>query len=83
MAPRAERSALRSWFYGYAPPERGVVVLGHRRVYIVPTRLGLLFGGTLAIQRISLLCIALRYGRDAWAEKVAELRRRVSEFRPT
>ena len=47
MAPPAERGALRNWFYGFAPPERGTVVLGHRRVYIVPTRLGWLFGGTL------------------------------------
>ncbi len=35
-----------------------------------------------AIQRIAALYIALRYGGDAPAEKVAELRRRVSEFRP-
>mgnify|MGYP000533244518 CR=1 FL=1 len=25
-----------AWFYGFAPPERGAIVLGHRRVYIVP-----------------------------------------------
>lgn len=52
--PRAFRlpplpPALREWFYGFAPPERGAIVLGHRRVYIVPSRLGLLFGGTLLI----------------------------------
>ena len=62
MAPRAERGALRSWFYGYAPPERGVVVLGHRRVYIVPTRLGLLFGGTLAILLVGSINYAMSLG---------------------
>ena len=41
--------ALREWFYGFAPPEHGAIVLGHRRVYIVPSRLGWLFGGTLLI----------------------------------
>jgi uncharacterized protein (DUF58 family) len=62
MAPRAERSALRSWFYGYAPPERGAVVLGHRRVYIVPTRLGMLFGGTLAILLVGSINYAMSLG---------------------
>lgn len=62
MAPRAERGALRSWFYGYAPPERGTVVLGHRRVYIVPTRLGLLFGGTLAILLVGSINYAMSLG---------------------
>ena len=32
-----KRPKLANWFYGFTPPERGVVVLGHRRVYIVPT----------------------------------------------
>ena len=41
--------AIREWFYGFSPPERGAIVLGHRRVYIVPSRLGLLFGGALLI----------------------------------
>lgn len=62
MAPRVERGALRSWFYGYAPPERGAVVLGHRRVYIVPTRLGLLFGGTLAILLVGSINYAMSLG---------------------
>jgi uncharacterized protein (DUF58 family) len=46
MALRAE---LSNWFYGGAPQERGTIVLGHRRVYILPSRLGLLFGGVLLI----------------------------------
>jgi uncharacterized protein (DUF58 family) len=62
MAPRVERSVLRNWFYGYAPPERGAVVLGHRRVYIVPTRLGLLFGGTLAILLVGSINYAMSLG---------------------
>jgi hypothetical protein len=38
-----------NWFYGFTPPERGTISLGHRRVYIVPSRLGWMFAGTLAI----------------------------------
>ena len=40
---------LANWLYGFTPPERGTVVLVHRRVYIVPTRLGWLFAATLGI----------------------------------
>jgi len=50
------------WFYGYAPPERGAIVLGHRRVYIVPSRLGLFFGGTLAILLVGSINYALALG---------------------
>jgi len=53
---------LRNWFYGFAPPERGAIVLGHRRVYIVPSRLGLLFGGTLAILLVGSINYALSLG---------------------
>lgn len=53
---------LRQWFYGYAAPERGTVVLGHRRVYIVPTRLGWLFGATLGILLIGSINYALQLG---------------------
>ncbi|HEX2650513.1 MAG TPA: DUF58 domain-containing protein [Burkholderiales bacterium] len=59
MAPRAE---LRNWFYGFTPPERGAIVLGHRRVYIVPSRLGLLFGGTLLILLLGSINYALALG---------------------
>ena len=59
MALRAE---LKSWFYGFKPPERGAIVLGHRRVYIVPSRLGLLFGGALLILLIGSINYALALG---------------------
>jgi uncharacterized protein (DUF58 family) len=62
MAPRAERIALRNWLYGFAPPERGEIVLRHRRVYILPTRLGLLFGGALAILLVGSINYALALG---------------------
>jgi uncharacterized protein (DUF58 family) len=46
-----------------APPaERGEVVLGHRRVYIVPSRLGLLYAGTLAILLVGSINYALALG---------------------
>jgi len=72
-APRAEakpqarlrpRSSpgIANWFYGFAPPERGAIVLGHRRVYIVPSRLGLLFGGTLGILLLGSINYALSLG---------------------
>ena len=47
--PSPARSRLKNWFYGFEPPERGTIVLSQRRVYIVPSRLGLLFGGVLLI----------------------------------
>ncbi|MBM3367831.1 MAG: DUF58 domain-containing protein [Betaproteobacteria bacterium] len=62
MAPRADRGALRNWFYGHAPPKGGAVVLGHRRVYILPTRLGLLFAGTLAILLVGSINYAMSLG---------------------
>lgn len=62
MAQPAERGALRNWFYGYAPPEKGAVVLGHRRVYIVPTRLGWLFGGAVAILLVGSINYAMSLG---------------------
>ncbi len=65
MAPRADAPAgsrLASWFYGVRAPERGPIVLGHRRVYIVPSRLGLLFGGTLLILLVGSINYALSLG---------------------
>jgi uncharacterized protein (DUF58 family) len=59
MALRAE---LRNWFYGFTPPERDAIVLGHRRVYIVPSRLGFLFGGTLLILLVGSINYALALG---------------------
>ena len=51
-----------NWLYGFKPPERGTVVLVHRRVYIVPARLGWLFGATLAILLIGSINYALSLG---------------------
>jgi len=53
---------LANWVWGFTPPERGTVVLVHRRVYIVPTRLGWLFGATLAILLIGSINYALALG---------------------
>ena len=55
-------AALRQWFYGYAPPERGTIVLHHRRVYIVPTRMGWVFGATLAVPLVGSINYALQLG---------------------
>ncbi len=53
---------LRNWFYGYAAPERGTVVLGHRRVYILPTRLGWFYAATLGILLVGSINYALQLG---------------------
>ena len=50
------------WFYGYEPPERGKILLGHRRVYIVPTRMGWMFGASLAILLTGSINFALSLG---------------------
>lgn len=55
-------SRLRSWFYGYAGPERGTVVLGHRRVYILPARLGWIYAAMLAILLVGSINYALQLG---------------------
>jgi uncharacterized protein (DUF58 family) len=51
-----------NWLYGFTPPERGTVVLVHRRVYIVPTRLGWIFGATVAILLVGSINYALQLG---------------------
>ncbi len=51
-----------NWLYGFTPPERGTVVLVHRRVYIVPSRLGWIFGATLGILLIGSINYALALG---------------------
>jgi uncharacterized protein (DUF58 family) len=53
---------LANWLYGFTPPERGTVELVHRRVYIVPTRLGWFFGGTLLVLLIGSINYALSLG---------------------
>jgi uncharacterized protein (DUF58 family) len=51
-----------SWFYGYKAPEHGTIVLVHRRVYILPTRLGWLFALTLGILLVGSINYALSLG---------------------
>ena len=51
-----------NWFYGFRPPERGTIRLGHRRVYIVPSRLGWMFGATLAILLLGSINYAMALG---------------------
>jgi len=60
--PLRSNPGLMNWFYGFKPPERGTIVLGHRRVYIVPSRLGLLFGGVLLILLMGSINYALALG---------------------
>jgi uncharacterized protein (DUF58 family) len=61
---RAQRAVprLRDWFTGAAAPERGPVVLGHRRVYIVPSRLGWIFAATLGILLVGSINYSLQLG---------------------
>ena len=63
MARLMERNPrFANWVWGFKPPERGTVVLVHRRVYIVPTRLGWLYGATLGILLIGAINYALALG---------------------
>ena len=50
------------WLYGFRPPERGTVVLGHRRVYIVPTRMGWLYGASLGVLLVGSINYSLGLG---------------------
>ena len=56
------RSRFAGWLYGFSPPERGTVVLGHRRVYIVPTRLGWMYGAALLILLVGSINFAISLG---------------------
>jgi uncharacterized protein (DUF58 family) len=53
---------LANWIWGFQPPEHGTVILVHRRVYILPARLGLLFAATLLILLIGSINYALALG---------------------
>lgn len=57
---RHPRLANRIW--GFTPPERGTVVLVHRRVYIVPARAGALFGATLLVLLLGSINYSLSLG---------------------
>ena len=56
------RPRIAHWFYGFTPPERGTIVLRHRRVYIVPTRLGWMFAATLGLLLVGSINYALSLG---------------------
>jgi uncharacterized protein (DUF58 family) len=53
---------IANWLYGFKPPERGTVVLVHRRVYILPVRLGFFFCVTLLVLLIGSINYALSLG---------------------
>jgi len=61
-AQRAPGARLSAWFYGLRAPERGPITLGHRRVYILPTRLGVMFGVTLVIMLVGSINYVLSLG---------------------
>jgi uncharacterized protein (DUF58 family) len=50
------------FFSGRAAPERGAVVLTQQRIYILPTRYGLLFGGALALMLVGSINYQLSLG---------------------
>jgi len=56
------RPKLANWVYGFTPPEAGVVVLVHRRVYIVPARLGWMFGAMLTLLLVGSINYAIALG---------------------
>src|SRR5687767_15786583 len=63
MARLLERNPrFSNWLYGFTPPERGTVVLVHRRVYIVPTRMGWMFGATLGVLLVGSINYTLSLG---------------------
>ena len=62
MRALASDSRLRRWLQGDAPPERGTVVLGHRRVYIVPTRAGWIYAATLGVLLVGSINYSLQLG---------------------
>lgn len=51
-----------AWFGGHRPPERGAITLGHRRVYIMPTRAGMMFAATLLIMLVGSINYVLSLG---------------------
>ena len=60
-SPRAS-TGLAGWFFGSRAAERGPITLGHRRVYILPTRLGLMFAVTLLIMLVGSINYVLSLG---------------------
>ena len=66
LTPQASRPALRDrigdWIFPPKGPEIGPVVLGQRRVYILPTSGGLMFGVTLLLMLIGSINYNLSLG---------------------
>ena len=63
IAPLLERNPrFANWLYGFTPPERGTVELVHRRVYILPARLGWFFGATLVVLLVGSINYSLSLG---------------------
>lgn len=53
---------LGNWWQGDRATEHGPITLGHRRVYIMPTRLGMMFAATLAIMLVGSINYVLSLG---------------------
>lgn len=53
---------LSGWYFAARGPERGPITLGHRRVYILPTRQGAMFAITLLIMLIGSINYVLSLG---------------------
>ncbi|MBI3372243.1 MAG: DUF58 domain-containing protein [Betaproteobacteria bacterium] len=53
---------LTAWFRSNAQPEPGAIVLRQRRVYILPTRLGLIFAATLLVLLLGSINYVLSLG---------------------
>jgi uncharacterized protein (DUF58 family) len=53
---------LGAWLRGAQALEAGAIALGHRRVYILPTRLGMMFAATLVIMLIGSINYVLSLG---------------------
>ena len=65
MAPPAEagiRGRIAAWLEASGDAGRGSIVLGHRRVYIFPSRLGFFFGAALLILLVGSINYALSLG---------------------
>jgi uncharacterized protein (DUF58 family) len=54
---------LRAWWSeGHRATEHGPITLGHRRVYIMPTRIGMMFAATLVIMLVGSINYVLSLG---------------------
>jgi len=56
------RPRIADWLRAVKSTERGTIVLTHRRVYIVPTRMGWMFGATLGVLLLGSINYVLSLG---------------------